>query len=88
MESLAYVVVIIMLCGILSAPVSMALTFSRERWMYVAASIVATFGVFIGVQFMLADLAIGGQLIGFSITFFNLWALARVIKYWEETASK
>lgn len=88
MESLAYIVVIILLCGILSAPVSMALTISRERWMYIVASIVATFGVFLGVQLMLADLAIGGQLIGFSITFFNLWAIARVIKYWEETSSK
>ena len=88
MESLAFIVVIILMIGVLSAPISMALTATRERWMHIVASIVASLGIFVGLQLLLADIAIGGQLIGFSITFFNVWAIVRVITRWKETARK
>ena len=88
MESLAYIVVILLLIGVLSAPISMALTATNERWMHIVASIVSSLGVLVGIQFLLADVAIGAKLIGFSIAFFNLWAIARVIKKWNDTSSK
>jgi hypothetical protein len=85
MESLALIVTILFVIGILSAPVSMLLTRTHDRWMHVVAAVIASIGTLVGVQFLIADVAIGARLIGFSITFFNVWAIARVAKRWDET---
>ncbi len=88
MESLALLVTMLLVIGVLSAPVSMLLTTTRDRWMHVSAVVIGSIGTLVGVQFLIADVGVGARLIGFSITFFNLWAIARVVKRWDETKKK